>query len=481
MAQRRDLQCLKKMNESDVHRQGIDAIGRPRVLVVDDEVFPRRALSRYLRSRGYEVLEASSGEEAIEDVRSGSPSVVILDLVMPGMGGLEALRTMRGQGIEVPVIVLTATHDLESAMEATRLGSTSCLTRPYEPQRVVEAVERSSAAWDRPTQLSVSGDAAEYGGLIGDSPPMAALVELLRTIEEIRPPAVLVSGESGTGKDLVARAIHVMGARSRRPFVEVDCAAIPESLMESTLFGHEKGALPGAARQHRGLLEIAVGGIVFLDGIGHMAPGAQARLLRALENRRFKRVGGSADIEFDAFVIAATNQDIMQAVAEGRFREDLYHRLAVIPVSVPPLRDRGHDIPLLARHFARRYASQFDRPFDGFSDDAIVALSGYHWPGNVRELRNVVERLIIFSSSHTVELADLPSEIRFARRAGAASSTVEPRFVLPEEGVNLEEVERSLIEQALMRTDFNQSQAARLVGLTRFGIRHRMKKYGLLD
>jgi DNA-binding NtrC family response regulator len=456
---------------------------RTRLLVVDDEVFPRRALSRYLRSRGYEVMEASTGEEALELVNASAPSVVILDLVMPGMGGLETLRSMRRLGVETPVIILTAIHDIDSAMEATRLGATDYLTKPYEPQSVVEAVDRCLSERDRREQmLRGSGPASttKYGGLIGNSPPMLAVIELLRTLEGIAPPTVLISGESGTGKDVVARAIHSMGARSRHPFVEVDCTAIPENLMESTLFGHERGAFTGAARQHRGLFEIASGGIVFLDEIGEMQPGAQAKLLRALENRRFKRVGGTADIEFDACVIAATNRDLKKEVIDGRFREDLYYRLAVIPVSVPPLRERSMDIPLLIRHFATRYAGQFDRPFEDFADEAIVAMCEYQWPGNVRELRNVAERLIIFASAPVIEVGDLPAEIRFARRVDGGHLGVGATFVLPEEGIDLEVVERSLIEQALHRTDFNQSQAARLVGLTRFGIRHRMKKYGML-
>lgn len=450
-----------------------------RLLIVDDESYPRRALARYMRSRGYHVAEADSGEACLKGMSENAPAVVILDLVMPGMGGLETLRAMRRSGNDVPVVILTAIHDIDAAMEATRLGATEYITKPYQPQLVVDAVDRCVA--ERVRRRSVLGEtsndaATGYGELVGCSATMHALFARLRTLEGIAPPSVLVMGESGTGKDVVARTIHARGPRARAPFVEVDCTSIPESLMESTLFGHEKGAFTGAARQHAGLFEIAAGGVVFLDEIGEMAPASQAKLLRTLENRRFKRVGGTTDIHFDACVIAATNRDLMAEVAAGRFREDLYYRLAIIPIDAPPLRERVEDIPLLVRHFCRKFGDQFNRNAD-IDGDAMVALCDYRWPGNVRELRNVLERLVIFNTGASIGLADLPPEIRFSQNPAAES---EHRFVLPEEGIDLEQVERSFIEQALQRTAGNQVQAARLVGLTRFGLRSRMKKFTML-
>lgn len=450
-----------------------------RLLIVDDESYPRRALARYMRSRGYHVSEADSGEACLKELSEQAPSVVILDLVMPGMGGLETLRAMRRSGNDVPVVILTAIHDIDAAMEATRLGATEYITKPYQPQLVVDAVDRCLA--ERMRRRAVLGEdrdasGAGYGELVGHSSAMQALFNRLRTLEGIAPPSVLVMGESGTGKDVVARTIHARGPRARSPFVEVDCTSIPESLMESTLFGHERGAFTGAARQHAGLFEVAAGGVVFLDEIGEMAMASQAKLLRTLENRRFKRVGGTTDIHFDACVIAATNRDLMAEVAAGRFREDLYYRLAIIPVEVPPLRERAEDVPLLVRHFARKFGDQFNRKAV-VDDDAMVAFCDYRWPGNVRELRNVLERLVIFNTGNSITPADLPPEIRFSRNTLSDASH---QFVLPDEGVDLDQVERSLIEQALERTAGNQVQAAKLVGLTRFGIRSRMKKFGML-
>lgn len=457
-----------------------DVANGARLMIVDDEPIVRRSLGRYLRTLGFDTLEAEDGRDCLDRFQRFAPSLCIIDLKMPRMGGIEALRELRKSGFEGPVIVLTALQDIESAVEATRLGAMEYLTKPFEPQVVVDAVGRCLHEYRRRTaELDAVQPTGGYDRIVGESPRMRKVFEVLTTLEGIAPPTVLIAGESGTGKDLVARAIHARGPRSNAPFVEVDCTSIPESLMESTLFGHEKGSFTGAARQHRGLFEIASGGVVFLDEIGEMPLPAQAKLLRTLENRRFKRVGGTQDLAFDACVVAATNRELLSEVEQGRFREDLYYRLAIIPIHVPSLRDRAGDIPALVAHFMAHFAQLFQRATRRFSPDAMDSLSRYRWPGNVRELRNVVERLVIFARGPVVERDELPPEIRYAQNS--VEPPPSPAFLLPEEGCNLDEVEHSLIVQALARTSGNQSAAARLVGLSRFGLRNRMKKYGLLD
>jgi DNA-binding NtrC family response regulator len=292
-------------------------------------------------------------------------------------------------------------------------------------------------------------------------------------------PTVLLTGESGTGKDLIAHAIHELGPRKSGPMMEVDCASLPEQLIESELFGHERGAFTDARQTKRGLFEVARGGTIFLDEIGEMSITTQSRLLRALEGRRFKRVGGTADISFDAGVIAATNRDLSEEARKGTFREDLFFRLNVIRVEVPPLRERREDVPLLVDHFIERFAKEFRRPVRGVSAEALQQLVAYPWPGNVRELRNVIERIVILESSPVIESRHLPSEVRFGRTGAKVGSPGAP-FLLPEGGVDLEAVERSLIEQALDRTQGNQSAAARLLGITRYTLRYRLEKHGLM-
>lgn len=455
--------------------------------MVDDESIVRRTIARYLRARGFEVEEATDGRHALEVLRQQPVDLCLLDLMMPRMGGLEALRELRRAGQELPVIILTALQDVESAVEATRLGATEYLTKPFEPAQVVQSVEACLARQAQARRRTTGAQGVVVGGyegLLGQAPAMQSLFALLQSLEGIAPPTVLITGESGVGKDVVARAVHARGPRARQPFVEVDCTAIPENLMESTLFGHEKGAFTGAARQHQGLFEVARGGVVFLDEIGELPAPAQAKLLRALENRRFKRVGGTQDIEFDACVLAATNRDLQAEVRGGRFREDLFYRLAIIPIHVPPLRQRAEDIPLLAEAFLRRFAEQFGKPVPALAPAALDALLGHGWPGNVRELRNLMERLVVFGRGPALQLEELPADIRYRAHARAEAEPAagrRHRFLLPEEGVALDDVERSLIEQALERTQFNQSHAARLVGLTRFGLRNRMKKYGWLQ
>ena len=313
-----------------------------------------------------------------------------------------------------------------------------------------------------------------YGKIIGRSAAMRRLFKTLERLETVEAPTVMLSGESGTGKDLIATAIHARGPRKDGPMMEVDCASLPENLIESELFGHERGAFTDAKTLKRGRFEVARGGSIFLDEIGEMPLTLQAKLLRALENKRFKRVGGVVDIPLDAGIIVATNRDLGAEVKAGRFREDLYFRLDVIRIEVPSLRERKEDLPLLVDHFVERFNKEFRREVRGVSEEAMKLLSAYSWPGNVRELRNVIERIVILEADDVIRADHLPAEIRYAR-----VGQVDVPFVLPEGGVDLEAVERSLLYQAMERTEGNQSAAARLLGLTRYQLRYRLEKHEL--
>ena len=452
------------------------------ILICDDEELIRWSLVEHLRSEGYRAIEAEDGLACIKLIERESPDLVITDLRMPNLDGMEMLRRLRESGNEVPVIVMTAHGAVDSAIEATRLGAKAYLSKPFDLREVGLAVGKVLSTHRMETEVRYfrSQQAGNYARLIGESPSMERLFRTLRRLERIDAPTVLVVGESGTGKDLIARAIHESGPRKDGPLMEVDCASLPEHLIESELFGHERGAFTDARTMKHGLFEVARGGTIFLDEIGEMTPNTQAKLLRALENRRFKRVGGTADITLDAGVIAATNRELGEEVAKGTFREDLFFRLNVIRIEVPPLRERREDIPALIDHFIQRFNNDFNRSIRGVSEDALARLRAYSWPGNVRELRNVMERIVILEVDDDVIRADhLPAEIRFGR--GGANPHGGAVFHLPEEGCNLDEVERSLIQQALDRTSGNQSASARLLGISRYTLRYRMEKHGLVE
>jgi two-component system response regulator AtoC len=446
-----------------------------KILVVDDEELIRWSLATHLEAAGHAVVQATHGAEALEIIAREAPDAVLLDLKMPVLDGMSTLRRIREDDPDLPVVVLTAHGGIESAIAATRLNA-SYLSKPFDLREVSLVLERALAADRLRRELAYHRNrrGGGYDAIVGEAPTMLALFDTLGRLEGVDPPTVLIHGESGTGKDLVARAIHARGPRRERPFTEIDCTALPEALMESELFGHEKGAFTDARATKRGLFEVAAGGVVFLDEIGELPLGVQSKLLRVLENRKFRRVGGIADIPFTAAVIAATNRNLREEVKAGRFREDLYYRLNVVPIGVPPLRDRREDIPLLVRAFVERAAASFGRTVRHVDAAAMARLRAYDWPGNVRELRNVVERAVVLLRGDTVGEVDLPPEI-VGRPAADASGP----FILPEGGVELETVERSLLEQALVRAGGNQSAAARLLGLSRYALRYRMEKFGI--
>lgn len=448
------------------------------ILVCDDEELIRWSLAEQLRADGFVVHEAENGRQCLEVVRSAAPSLLFLDLKMPELDGMSVLRQLREADSDLPVIVITAHGGVESAIEATRLGASGYLQKPFDLREATLAAERALAAHrlQREIHYLRSRQSTGYGEIIGDSPSMRRLFDTLRRLEQIDAPTVLLQGESGTGKDLVARCIHSRGPRRSRPFMEIDCTALPEQLMESELFGHERGAFTDAKATKRGLFEAAAGGTIFLDEIGELPIGMQSKLLRALENRKFRRVGGVADIALDASMIAATNRDLRGEVRAGRFREDLYFRLHVVPIEVPPLRDRIEDIPALVNFFLEKFNRSFSRQVGGVTGRAMEQLQQWRWPGNVRELRNVVERTVILLERDVIDVADLPAELRQETRRGAIRGCP---FVLPEEGVDLEQIDQGLTEQALARVGWNQSAAARLLGISRYALRYRMEKFNL--
>ncbi len=452
---------------------------RPVVVVCDDEELIRWSLCEHLRGEGYAPVEASDGNACLEKVRELAPSLILLDLNMPERDGISVLETLRTEGNDVPVIILTAHGGIESAVQATQLQASAYLTKPFDLVEVQLHVDRvlSEDRLRREVDYLRNRRRAGYGDFIGSSARLAPMFEALERLESVDAPTVLVTGESGTGKDLVARAIHSHGPRKDDVFVEVDCASLPEHLIESELFGHERGAFTDAKQRKRGLFELAAGGVVFLDEIGELKLSTQAKLLRALESRVFRRVGGVASIPFSATVVAATNRDLRKEVEAKRFREDLFFRLNVIPISIPPLRDRPEDIPALVAHFLDHFSKVLGRVVEGASREALTLLQGYSWPGNVRELRNVLERVVLLGAASRLTADELPAEIRF--RGISRTRTEGMVFTLPEDGVRLDDVERSLVAQALDRSEGNQSAAARLLGISRYALRYRMEKYEL--
>ncbi|HTM48153.1 MAG TPA: sigma-54 dependent transcriptional regulator [Bryobacteraceae bacterium] len=446
---------------------------KKRILVVDDEEKLRRVIELHLLSAGFEVDKARSAEEALKVVDRAD--MVITDLRLPSMDGLQLLSLIRRQNAHAPVVVMTAFGTVESAVEAMKSGATDFLLKPFSLDHLTAVVQKAlevRALRDENRQLKEElGRRYEFDNIKGRSAPMQ---EIFSTIERVAPTraTVLLAGESGVGKDLIARAIHFHSPRRDRPFVKINCTAIPENLMESELFGYEKGAFTGAAVSKPGKFEQADSGTVMLDEIGDVPPSIQVKLLRVLQEREFERLGSNKTLHTDVRVIAATNQDLRAALEQGTFREDLYYRLNVVPISIPPLRERRDDIPFLAEHFVRSIGAENGRPAHSLTDAAIKKLTDYHWPGNVRELQNVIERALVLSTGETLDADDIRLETSPRPRPQSGD------HMLPE-GMTLDEYEQSIIREALQRADGNKSQAARLLGLTRNALRYRLAQMGL--
>jgi DNA-binding NtrC family response regulator len=447
---------------------------KKRILVVEDEEKLRRVIELQLMSAGFDVDKAAAAEEALKIVDRAD--MVLTDLKLPNMDGLEFLGLIRRQNAVVPVVMMTAFGSVETAVEAMKAGATDFLLKPFSldhlMQVVQKALEMRALRDENRTLKEELGRRYEFDNIIGRSP---AMQEIFATIERVGPTraTVLLTGESGVGKDLIARAIHFHSPRKDRPLVKINCTAIPENLMESELFGYEKGAFTGAQTAKPGKFEQADTGTVFLDEIGDVPAPIQVKLLRVLQEREFERLGSNTTRHIDVRLVAATNQDLRAALEQGTFREDLYYRLNVVPLNIPPLRERKPDIPFLANHFVRKLAPDTGCRVEAITDAAMERLMSYHWPGNVRELENVIERSLVMATGTELDAADI--KLENAPRPRAQSDA--PNF-LPE-GLTLDQYEQEIIREALKRADGNKSQAARLLGLTRNALRYRLTQMGL--
>ena len=447
----------------------------PTILVVDDEQLIRWSLTDRLKTEGYNVVEAETAADAL--ARSGDGvDLVLLDYRLPDGDGLSVLKTIKERTPETLVIMLTAHSNIDTAVEAMKQGAYHYANKPFNLDEIALLVEKAleTTRLRREVRTLRASQAQPYSfdRIIGESPALLAVKALLRKVASSPASTVLLTGESGTGKDLAAKAIHYNSSRASKPFMNITCSALPESLLESELFGHERGAFTGADRQKRGLFEMADGGTVFLDEIGEMVPALQSKLLRFLEEKTFKRVGGATDIHVDVRVISATNRTLQDQVRQGKFREDLFYRLNVLPIALPPLRDRADDIARLVTFYIDAYNTEFKKRVCGVTPEAMQQLQRYPWPGNVRELRNTVERAMLLAEGDTLTAGDLGG-------TPAGPVRLSDQVELPAAGIDLEQLERSLLVQALERTGWNQTRAATLLGLNRDQIRYRIEKFQL--
>src|SRR5581483_9659418 len=448
-----------------------------RVLIVDDEPGVRMAVSMALKDL-YEPVAVASGAEALEALAAGPVDVVLLDIVMPGMDGMQVLEEIRARWPQLPVVMLTATKTVKTAVEAMKLGAFDYVTKPFDVEelRVILEKATANAALVREVEAlrSEVGRRYQLENIIGRSPKMQEVFKTVLTVAPLKT-TVLITGESGTGKELVAKAIHYGSPRAARPLVTLNCAAIPETLLESELFGHEKGSFTDAHTKKLGQFELAHGGTLFLDEIGEMGSATQSKLLRVLEHGEFLRVGGTKPVTVDVRIIAATNRDLASAIKDGSFRPDLYYRLNVVTVNLPPLRERRDDLLLLLRHFTQTKAREMGMAEKTFAPEAVEALLRYGWPGNVRELENLIERLLVLSEGAVIDVGDLPEQVRRTDQepGNIKEQVLEGRKSL---GTAVDEFEREIIEEALRQTDFNQTRAAEMLGTTRRILKNPMNK-----
>jgi DNA-binding NtrC family response regulator len=439
-----------------------------RVLIVDDEYSVRDSLLNWFQKDGYQVDAAGSGAEALELFEAGRFDVAIVDIKMPGMDGVQLQEQLLRLDPELPVIMITAFASVDTAVRTLKLGAFDYVTKPVDPDELSHLVRRAvDQRRLKEENLQLRGTIDEFVAgdvIVGDSPPIRKVMELVEHVAKTDA-TVLIRGESGTGKELIARAVHANSRRRYAPIIAVNCGGLPETLLESELFGHEKGAFTGAQFRRKGRLEMADGGTLFLDEVGSISMKTQVDLLRVLETREFTRVGGTKSIKVDFRVICATNEDLEEAVAQGRFREDFYYRINVFAIEAPPLRTRRSDIPLLATHFLQRFARQMDKRITGISPEAMRALEAYPWPGNVRELSNAIERAMVIGTAPDIMPDDLPL------RSGRVSA--------PEDGDSLAEMEAQHVAAILEKSDWNITRAAEVLGIDRVTVYNKIKKYGL--
>ena len=463
-------------------------MARERVLVIDDEPALSELLCMLLDREGYVTSRARSGEEGLEQYDALEPDLVLTDLNLPGMDGLEILRQVKTRsaqrGRDVPVVLLTAYGSVTTAVQAMREGAFDYVAKPFHNEElrliVRKALAMRALEADNVRLRAELGEKYQLGQFVGSSQRMQEVYALVRRIMRTRI-SCLVCGESGTGKELLARAIHYGSERARNPFVAVNCGAIPENLFESELFGYKKGAFTGAAKDKLGYFEAADGGTLFLDEVGEMPLSSQVKVLRALAEKKITQVGGTAEVPVDIRLVAATNRDLRVEVAAGRFREDLYYRLNVVQIDMPPLRERPEDVPMLVQHFVERFSEEYKKPLGGVTPEAMRMLRSYPFPGNVRELQNVVERAVALELGVLVTPASLPERVQGVLAVPPASAAAEPEPTL--EGLDLEarlsEVERGYLVRALAASNGNRTQASRLLGITFRSLRYRLLKFGM--
>ena len=452
-----------------------------KILVVDDEHLIRWSMEQNLKKQGYEVITAGTGEDALQLVREQQPELVLLDIQLPGISGIEVLEKIKEFDEDIIVVMLTAHGGLETAVNAMRLGAYDYVSKPFNLDELSIIIKKALENCDlkREVVRLRTETKKTAPNIIGQSRQTQYLMEVLDKVARSEASTVLVQGESGTGKELVAKWIHYSSSRAEKPFIAINCAAVPATLLESELFGHEKGAFTDAKATKKGLFELADGGTVFLDEIGDMEMGMQAKLLRFLEDRSFRRIGGGRVYTVDVRIISATNKDLQKSIEDKSFRNDLYYRLQVIPIFLTPLRERKEDILALATHFVELYNKDFNKKVQGIAGMAERMMLDYSWPGNVRELKNVIERAIILGNDDTLLLDHLPLEI-VAKSSPQSEDAPMSAFRLPPEGIDIEEVEKELIRQALEITEWNQSKAAKKLNLGIDAFRYRMKKFGYL-
>jgi two-component system response regulator HydG len=434
---------------------------RATLLVADDDPAVRESLERALAREGYGVVQAPDGQAALERLQAGGVDLVLSDLKMPGLNGLELLKAAKVVAPDVDFVMLTAFGTVEEAVQAMKDGATDFLTKPFQRSQLIKVVRqalerRTLIAQNRALQQRLDA-LLRQGEIIGVSPAFRRMMTLVEQVADSSA-TVMIQGESGTGKELVARAIHERSQRKSGPFVAVNCAALPETLLESELFGYEKGAFTGATARKEGRFEVADGGTLFLDEIADLSLVTQPKILRVLQEGEFERLGGNRSIRVDVRIVTATNQDLTALVRDKRFREDLFYRLNVITIEVPPLRHRREDIPVLAEHFLKLYAAKNNRRLEGFSRDAMRRIEGYSWPGNVRELENVIERAVVLARGSTIELTDLPDNV------GGSTPMPDGVFIV-RVGTPLAEVEQRLLEETLRLTKGNRTLTAKILGI----------------
>jgi DNA-binding NtrC family response regulator len=467
-----------------------------KILIIDDERLVRWSLRQKCEEWGYTVVEAESGEPGLKVAQHESPDLVLLDVRMPDLSGLEVLDQLKKNGDARAVIMITADPQLDDVKAALKLGAYDFVGKPLDFDELQVAIKNAIEATQLRTEVQkLRGDLRRrtgYHEVVGTSAKMTELMNFVRKVASSEATTILLQGESGTGKDLIAKAIHYESSRQDKPFVAINCSAIPETLMEPELFGHEKGAFTDAKQMKKGLFEMADGGSLFLDEIGELSPLLQAKLLRVLEDQVIRRVGGVRDMQVDVRVIAASNRDLEKAVREGHFRQDLYYRLAIIAIFIPPLRDRKEDILPLVDFFIDRYNRKFKKSVRGLADDTRRLLLSHNWPGNVRELKNSIERAMILEDESHLRPMYLPFSVaetggltafeRSSQDGGQQlpNGRLLPRLYIPEGGTSLEEVERAMVEIAMRQANNNQTHAAKLLDISRDALRYKLKKFGLM-